>query len=152
MYFPAAHWVVAFECAAAEKGGWIANTVKALDFAGGTAIHINAGAAALALAAAFGCRVDDLFRLESSKPHDAEWAWRPVREPCRYWLATVAGRRLRYPVEPSPLGAVEHDGVFRDGQCFATAEVDPERTIILACCDPAVGLLAPLLHKSAAGS
>jgi Amt family ammonium transporter len=33
-----------------SSGGFIANTIKAIDFAGGTAIHINAGAAALALA------------------------------------------------------------------------------------------------------
>ena len=31
-------------------GGWIANDLAALDFAGGTAVHINAGAAGLALA------------------------------------------------------------------------------------------------------
>ncbi len=50
VYFPAAHWVFAFDGFVSEKGGWIANQVQAFDFAGGTAIHINAGAAALALA------------------------------------------------------------------------------------------------------
>ena len=68
VYFPAAHWVFAFDGVAAEKGGWIANTVKALDFAGGTAIHINAGAAALALALVLGKRVE--FGLKPMRPHN----------------------------------------------------------------------------------
>ena len=40
VYSPVAHWVFA--------GGWLA-TRGALDFAGGTVVHVNAGAAALAL-------------------------------------------------------------------------------------------------------
>lgn len=68
VYFPAAHWVFAFDGAAAEKGGWIANTVKALDFAGGTAIHINAGAAALALALVLGPRIG--FGTRPMRPHN----------------------------------------------------------------------------------
>ncbi len=45
VYFPVAHWVFAFDGAESEKGGWIANQLLAIDFAGGTAVHINAGAA-----------------------------------------------------------------------------------------------------------
>jgi Amt family ammonium transporter len=56
VYFPVAHWVFAFDGYAADKGGWIANSLKALDFAGGTAVHINAGAAGLALAVVLGKR------------------------------------------------------------------------------------------------
>ncbi len=68
VYFPAAHWVFAFDGLAAENGGWIANTIKAIDFAGGTAIHINAGAAGLALAIVLGRRVDFLVR--PMRPHN----------------------------------------------------------------------------------
>ena len=68
VYFPAAHWVFAFDGVAAEHGGWIANTVKAIDFAGGTAIHINAGAAGLALAIVLGRRVD--FLVKPMRPHN----------------------------------------------------------------------------------
>ena len=68
VYFPAAHWVFAFDGLAAERGGWIANTVKAIDFAGGTAIHINAGAAGLALALVLGRRVD--FGIRPTRPHN----------------------------------------------------------------------------------
>ena len=48
VYFPVAHWVWA-------PGGWIFE-LGVIDFAGGTAVHINAGAAALALALIVGKR------------------------------------------------------------------------------------------------
>ena len=56
VYFPVAHWVFAFDGVVTEDsiGGWIANKLKAIDFAGGTAVHINAGAAALAVAIVLG--------------------------------------------------------------------------------------------------
>jgi Amt family ammonium transporter len=69
VYFPVAHWVFAF-------GNKVGNTVtgtgflagKGLeDFAGGTAVHINAGAAGLALAIILGKRVG--WRKESMRPH-----------------------------------------------------------------------------------
>ena len=49
VYFPVAHWVFAFDGVTGEHGGWIANKLKAIDFAGGTAVHINSGAAGLVL-------------------------------------------------------------------------------------------------------
>ena len=56
VYFPVAHWVFAFDGVTAEKGGWIATKLKAIDFAGGTAVHINAGVAGLVLAIILGKR------------------------------------------------------------------------------------------------
>ena len=57
VYFPVAHWVFAFDSAdGSVKGGWIANKLKAIDFAGGTAVHINAGIAALAVLFVLGKR------------------------------------------------------------------------------------------------
>jgi ammonium transporter, Amt family len=47
VYLPVAHWVFA--------GGWLANR-GALDFAGGTVVHVNAGAGALALVLLLGRR------------------------------------------------------------------------------------------------
>ena len=44
VYFPVAHWVFDFSLGE-HVGGWIANDLAAIDFAGGTAVHINAGAA-----------------------------------------------------------------------------------------------------------
>jgi ammonium transporter, Amt family len=57
VYFPVAHWVFAFDGVTGEKGGWIANQLKAIDFAGGTAVHINSGTAGLVLAIILGKRI-----------------------------------------------------------------------------------------------
>jgi ammonium transporter, Amt family len=56
VYFPVAHWVFSFNEGTAETGGWIANKLVAIDFAGGTAVHINAGTAALVLVLILGKR------------------------------------------------------------------------------------------------
>ncbi len=68
VYFPVAHWVFSFDGYTAEVGGWIANDLAAVDFAGGTAVHINAGAAGLALALVLGKRVG--FGKEPMRPHN----------------------------------------------------------------------------------
>ena len=70
VYFPVANWVFNFTVGAegVVDGGWIAYNVGALDFAGGTAVHINAGAAALALALVLGKRVG--FAKGIQKPHN----------------------------------------------------------------------------------
>lgn len=66
VYFPVAAWV--------WGGGWIMNLGDTLglpaviDWAGGTAVHINAGAAALALALVLGKRVT--FQKGAHKPHN----------------------------------------------------------------------------------
>ncbi len=61
VYAPVAHWVF-------DVDGWIAADIKGIDFAGGTAIHVNAGAAALAAAFVFGRRKG--FKEEPMEPHD----------------------------------------------------------------------------------
>ncbi len=69
VYFPAAHWVFAFSNPdTGVVGGWIANQIEAIDFAGGTAIHINAGTAALALALVVGPRIG--FGTKPMRPHN----------------------------------------------------------------------------------
>ncbi|WP_237101168.1 ammonium transporter [Nonomuraea sp. MG754425] len=59
VYFPVAHWV--------WGTGWL-NTMGIEDFAGGTVVHINAGAAALALALVLGKRHG--WRKEPMRPHN----------------------------------------------------------------------------------
>jgi Amt family ammonium transporter len=56
VYFPVAHWVFAFQGEELDQGGWIGSRLGTIDLAGGTAVHINAGAAALALALVLGKR------------------------------------------------------------------------------------------------
>lgn len=67
-YFPVAHWVFAFDGVTGTGGGWIANNLKAIDFAGGTAVHINAGAAGLALVLVIGKRIG--FGKQPFRPHN----------------------------------------------------------------------------------
>ena len=59
VYFPVASWVFNFTLGegGVVDGGFIAYNLGVIDFAGGTAVHINAGAAALALALVLGKRV-----------------------------------------------------------------------------------------------
>jgi Amt family ammonium transporter len=68
VYFPVAHWVFAFDDFVAATGGWIANDLGAIDFAGGTAVHINAGAAGLALSIILGKRIG--FGKSPMRPHN----------------------------------------------------------------------------------
>ncbi|MDN5931704.1 MAG: ammonium transporter [Pseudonocardia sp.] len=68
VYFPVAHWVFAFDDVTAGAGGWIANDLAAIDFAGGTAVHINAGIAALVLAVVLGKRRG--WPREPMRPHN----------------------------------------------------------------------------------
>ncbi|AGL20401.1 ammonium transporter [Actinoplanes sp. N902-109] len=60
VYVPVAHWV--------WGGGWIGAKLGALDFAGGTAVHINAGAAALGVALVLGKRIG--WPRENMRPHN----------------------------------------------------------------------------------
>ena len=69
VYFPVAHWVFAFGNKVGDVvtgAGYLA-AKGVQDFAGGTAVHINAGAAGLALALVLGKRVG--WRKESMRPH-----------------------------------------------------------------------------------
>ncbi|NBX22617.1 MAG: ammonium transporter [Microbacteriaceae bacterium] len=70
VYFPVASWVFNFTIVDGKivDGGWIAYNLGAIDFAGGTAVHINAGAAALALALVLGKRIG--FAKGMDKPHN----------------------------------------------------------------------------------
>ncbi|GGQ92792.1 ammonium transporter [Kitasatospora griseola] len=64
VYFPVAHWVFFFD---GGHGGWLGDRNGVIDFAGGTAVHINAGAAGLALALVLGRRIG--FRRDPMRPH-----------------------------------------------------------------------------------
>lgn len=59
VYFPVAHWVWG-------EGGWLYE-LKVIDFAGGTAVHINAGAAALGVLLVVGKRIG--FKKDPMRPH-----------------------------------------------------------------------------------
>jgi Amt family ammonium transporter len=64
VYDPVAHWVFG-------AGGWLLEDIEAIDFAGGTAIHVNSGAAALAAAIVFGRRLG--YSKEPMEPHNVTY-------------------------------------------------------------------------------
>ena len=66
VYFPVAHWVFDFGLLGGSKGWLAAKGVE--DFAGGTAVHINAGAAGLALCIVLGKRIG--FKKNPMRPHN----------------------------------------------------------------------------------
>ena len=61
IYFPVAHWVF-------SPNGFINLKLHVMDFAGGTAVHINAGAGALACALVLGKRIG--FKKDPMRPHN----------------------------------------------------------------------------------
>jgi len=67
VYAPVAHWVFDVD-REGHSGGWLANQVGLVDFAGGTVVEICSGASALALAIVVGSRVG--FGKEAMRPHN----------------------------------------------------------------------------------
>jgi Amt family ammonium transporter len=69
VYFPVAHWVFFFgDTTTTKDGGFLADHIGALDFAGGTAVHLNAGMAGLAMAFVVGKRIG--WPKEPMRPHN----------------------------------------------------------------------------------
>jgi Amt family ammonium transporter len=67
VYAPVAHWVFDLDHPK-HVGGWLANRVGTIDFAGGMAVEICSGASALALAMVVGTRVG--FGKDAMRPHN----------------------------------------------------------------------------------
>lgn len=64
VYCPLAHWVWG-------QGGWLgASGIGALDFAGGTVVHISSGVSALVVAIVLGKRNTNPLHSEEMRPHD----------------------------------------------------------------------------------
>jgi molybdate-binding protein/DNA-binding XRE family transcriptional regulator len=141
-----------------ERLGWSQDELArraGLSRAGISAIEtgrlVPSTGAALALARAFDCTVEDLFSLPRVEPvtgGESAWAWPATQAACRYWQAEVSGKTRAYPVEVSPLGLLPHDGLFKDGTFRDHARATPTQTLVIACCDPAVGLIAQELARA----
>jgi molybdate-binding protein len=71
-----------------------------------------------------------------------DWAWLPRAATCRYWEANVNSRWRLYPVEAGSLNSTPHDGVWSGGVLRESTPAAAETTLVMACCDPAAGLLA----------
>jgi ammonium transporter, Amt family len=84
VYAPIAHWVWA-------PGGWL-RELGALDFAGGTVVHVNAGIAALVAAIMYGRRLE--FGKEAVEPHDISMMMLGVALLWFGWFGFNAGSAL----------------------------------------------------------
>jgi molybdate-binding protein/DNA-binding XRE family transcriptional regulator len=107
-------------------------------------------AAALGLARALDCSVEDIFGARQTTPH-AHFAWLPASFPCRYWLAEVGGRTLLFPVESALRSDLAHDGVARHAGDFPRRNEVAAQTLVVATCDPAAGLLAASYERRSGG-
>jgi molybdate-binding protein/DNA-binding XRE family transcriptional regulator len=93
---------------------------------------------ALRLAQALGCTVEELF----AEPR-LRWVGPPAGEGDRVWQAQ--GRLFRS--EPTAAGELPHDGLVGEGRFRPRGPSDPRPTLVLAGCDPAVGLLCHALAE-----
>ena len=84
VYIPVCHWVWA-------PGGWL-RTMGALDFAGGTVVHITAGVAALVAALMIGPRVG--YPRNAVRPHNVPFALLGAGLLCVGWLGFNGGSAL----------------------------------------------------------
>jgi len=106
VYSPVAHWV--------WGGGWLGD-MGALDFAGGTVVHVNAGVAALVAAVALGKRTD--YRRVALIPHNVPFTLLGAGLLWFGWFGFNAG---------SALGANPIAGL-----AFATTMVAPAATVVV---------------------
>ena len=97
VYAPIAHWV--------WGGGWIGD-MGALDFAGGTVVHLNAGVAALAAAIVYGKRHG--FGREPMEPHDVTMVVVGAALLWFGWFGFNAGSALTAGVSASNAFVVTH--------------------------------------------
>jgi len=105
-------------------------------------------AAALGLAQALGCSVEELFGPKSAAGV-IDFAWLPLSFPCRYWLAEVGSRTLAYPLENGLRSDLGHDGVAAIANELVEETAASKRTLVLTSCDPAAGYLASMYERRA---
>ena len=99
--------------------------------------------AALALAHALECSVEELFGMGDKKTGaEVAWAWEPLLKQERYWQAEVGGCNWLYPAETLSGSAWAHDGLCRGKVLHERGAWEPTQTLVVAGCDPAAGLVA----------
>jgi len=100
-------------------------------------------AASLAIASALGCRVEDLFRIgPDDELTSKSLAWFPAGpDVFRCREVEIGGGRKLFPLESSSQGMIEHDGLVAGGTYRRSGTPAPEKTLVMASCDPAVNLL-----------
>jgi molybdate-binding protein/DNA-binding XRE family transcriptional regulator len=96
---------------------------------------------ALKLAAALGESVEAIFGVARGQ-ESVPWAWPSTVADGRVWRATINGRVFVYPVEETAAGMIPHDGSVTSQRLDLVTDARPERTLVVAGCDPLAGVLA----------
>jgi molybdate-binding protein/DNA-binding XRE family transcriptional regulator len=122
----------------AQRSGLSRTEISAIE----TGRVVPSTAAALSLARVFDCSVEELFSLGKMANPSFRWAWAPSRRSGRFWQARVGAETLLFPTEYTLGGTLSHDGVHQDERVEWTRPSDPGKTLVIAGCDPSVGLLA----------
>jgi molybdate-binding protein/DNA-binding XRE family transcriptional regulator len=99
-------------------------------------------AAALSLAGVLGATVEVLFASRESASEPA-WACTPRLPSGGFWRAEVQGQNWLYPADAIPMLTPLPDGLPPETTLLSSKTTgDPRQTLVIACCDPAAGLLA----------
>ena len=102
-------------------------------------------AVALRLATALGVSVETIFG-QTPQERDTAWAWEPSAADARRWSAKIGDRVLAYPVEDTAVGSVPHDPEPGAAAVGSKVLARPERTLVIAGCDPLAGLIVDAMR------
>jgi putative molybdopterin biosynthesis protein len=121
----------------AERAGISRSAITAIE---GSRL-VTSVTAAIAIAGALGTSVEALFgNDQSSSDQEEVWAWKPATPTSQVWRADVSGRTVIYPASMKPMLTLPPDVCRGPGK---TSSGDlPAKTLVMACCDPAAGILA----------
>ncbi len=104
-------------------------------------------AVALRLARALGASAEALFAPEE-KTGQLRWVGGTPETPCRVWLSrSISGALTALPVERTHMGTLPHDAQWDGTTLHVRDGVTPEKTLVMAGCDSAVGMLANSLAE-----
>ena len=133
-YFPMAHWV--------WGGGW-AMQDGALDFAGGTVVHINAGISALVMAIMLGRR-EDIARGHAILPHNITFVFMGMAFLWLGWFGFNAGSGLAADGLASNAFLVTHVATAVAATTWMLIDwiVNKKMTCVGACTGAVAGLVA----------
>ncbi|HUY34082.1 MAG TPA: substrate-binding domain-containing protein, partial [Pirellulales bacterium] len=127
----------------AERAGISRTAVTAIE----GNLLVPSVAAALALAEALETSVEAVFGRPPTPAKSTVWAKEPAHPNSPYWHAEVAGRSVLYPAEVTPMSALLPDGVAATGGTLPEGSTMAGETLVIACCDPAAGILASLFGR-----
>jgi molybdate-binding protein len=127
----------------AERAGVSRAEVSAIE----TGRVVPSVAVALRIARALEMSVEAVFGpVGSAPPVPLAWPATAAGEG-RLWHASVHGRTLAYPVEPTAAGLLPHDAWFDGRQVHLRRRSAADRTLVIAGCDPMAGLLVSELAQ-----